>query len=199
MVVGPAGEEIYVDKYARVKVQFHWDREGKRDDKSSCWIRCAQGIAGKNWGMIHIPRIGQEVVVSFLEGDPDRPLITGVVYNADQMPPYALPDNKTQSGLKTRSSKSGDESNFNEIRLEDKKGSEQILIHAEKNQDIEVESDESHWVGHDRKKTVDHDETTHIKNNRTETVDKDETITIQGNRTETVDKNETHHDQRELY
>ena len=94
MVVGPAGEEIYTDKYGRVKVQFFWDREGKSDDKSSCWIRVAQGMAGKDWGAIYIPRIGQEVVVSFLEGDPDRPLITGVVYNADQMPPYPLPDKK---------------------------------------------------------------------------------------------------------
>jgi type VI secretion system secreted protein VgrG len=191
VVVGPAGEEIYPDKYGRVKVQFFWDREGKRDENSSCWVRCAQSIAGKNWGAIYIPRIGQEVVVSFLEGDPDRPLITGLVYNADQMPPYALPDNKTQSGVKSRSSKEGSESNFNEIRLEDKKGSEQVFIHAEKNQDIEVENDESHWVGHDRQKTIDNDETTHVKGNRTETVDKNETITIHGRRTEVVDKDET--------
>ena len=191
VVVGPQGEEIYPDKYGRVKVQFHWDREGKRNENSSCWVRVAQGIAGKNWGMIYIPRIGQEVVVSFLEGNPDRPIITGVVYNADQMPPYALPANKTQSGIKSRSSQGGSESNFNEIRLEDKKGSEQILFHAERNSDIEVEVDESHWVGHNRKKTIDNDETTHVKGNRTETVDKNETITIHGNRTETLDKDES--------
>ena len=191
VVVGPAGEEIWPDKYGRVKVQFFWDREGKRDDKTSCWIRCAQTIAGKNWGAMYIPRIGQEVVVSYLEGNPDRPLITGVVYNADQMPPYALPDNKTQSGIKSRSSKGGSEANFNEIRLEDKKGSEQILFHAEKNSDIVVENDETHLIGHDRTKTIDHDETTHIKHDRTETVDNDEKITIGGNRTETVGKDES--------
>jgi type VI secretion system secreted protein VgrG len=191
VVVGPNGEEIYTDEHSRVKVQFHWDRYGKLDENSSCWVRVSQVWAGKNWGAIHIPRIGQEVVVSFLEGDPDQPIITGRVYNADNMPPYALPANKTQSGIKSRSSKGGAAANFNEIRMEDLKGSEQLFIHAEKNQDIEVENDETHWVGHDRKKTVDNDETTLVKGNRTETVNKDEKITIDGNRTEKVDKNET--------
>ena len=157
---GPAGEEIYTDKYGRVKVQFHWDRRGKKDENSSCWIRVSHPWAGKNWGAIATPRIGQEVIVDFLEGDPDQPIITGRVYNAEQMPPYDLPANKTQSGVKSRSSKGGGPANFNEIRFEDKKGSEQLFIHAEKNQDIEVENDETHWVGHDRKKTIDHDETT---------------------------------------
>src|SRR5262249_6294894 len=105
MVVGPSGEEIYVDKYGRVKVQFHWDREGKRDENSSCWIRVSSPWAGKNWGAISIPRIGQEVIVDFLEGDPDRPIITGRVYNAEQMPPYTLPDYQTRSTLLSRSSK----------------------------------------------------------------------------------------------
>ena len=107
-VVGPQGEEIFTDKYSRVKVQFHWDRVGKKDAGSSCWIRVGTPWAGKQWGMIHIPRIGQEVIVAFLEGDPDQPIIVGSVYNADQMPPYTLPDNKTQSGLKTRSALKGD-------------------------------------------------------------------------------------------
>jgi type VI secretion system secreted protein VgrG len=191
VVVGPAGEEIYTDKYGRVKVQFHWDRYGKKDDKSSCWIRVSSPWAGKNWGSISTPRIGQEVIVGFLEGDPDQPIITGRVYNAEQMPPYDLPGNKTQSGTKSRSSMGGGPANFNEIRMEDKTGSEQLFIHAEKNQDIEVEHDETHWVGHDRTKTIDHDETSHIKHDRTETVDNNETITVHGNRTETVDKNET--------
>ena len=191
LVVGPAGEEIWCDKYGRVKVQFYWDRYGKKDENSSCWIRVSHPWAGGTWGMVAIPRIGQEVLVDFLEGDPDRPIITGRVYNADQMPPYALPANKTQTGTKTRSSKGGGAANFNEIRFEDLKGSEQLYIHAEKNQDIEVENDETHWVGHDRKKTIDHDETTHVKHDRTETVDNNETITVHGNRTETVDKNET--------
>jgi type VI secretion system secreted protein VgrG len=191
VVVGPAGEEIYTDEYGRVKVQFHWDREGKKDDKSSCWIRVAQNWAGQNWGIVFNPRIGQEVIVDFLEGDPDRPIITGRVYNADQMPPYPLPDEQTKSTIKTRSSKGGGEANFNEICFEDLKGEERLFIHAEKNQDIEVENDETHWVGHDRTKTIDHDETTHVKHNRTETVDNDETIGIHGNRSETVDKDET--------
>ena len=141
---------------------------------------------------IAIPRIGQEVIVDFLEGDPDQPIITGRVYNAEQMPPYDLPANKTQTGIKTpQLARAAAPANFNEIRFEDKKGSEQVFIHAEKNQDIEVENDETHWVGHDRKKTIDHDETTHVKHDRTETVDNNETITVHAKRTETVDKNET--------
>lgn len=191
IVVGASGEEIHTDKYARVKVQFHWDRYGQSDENSSCWIRVAQNWAGQNWGMIAIPRVGQEVIVEFLEGDPDRPIITGRVYNADQMPPYDLPGNMTQTGIKTRSSQGGGVENFNEIRFEDKTGSEHLMIHAEKDQMIEVENDETHSVGHDRKKTVDNDETTEVKHNRTETVGNDETITIDNNRTETVQGNET--------
>ncbi len=191
VVVGPAGDEIHTDKYGRVKVQFHWDRYGKRDQNSSCWIRVSHPWAGKNWGAIAIPRIGQEVIVDFLEGDPDQPIITGRVYNAEQMPPYGLPANMTQTGIKSRSTLNGSPDNFNEIRFEDKKGSEQVFIHAEKNQDIEVENNETHWVGHDRRKTIDHDETTHVKHDRTETVDNNETITIGVNRTEMVGSNET--------
>lgn len=190
VVVGPAGDEIYTDKYGRVKVQFHWDRRGKKDENSSCWVRVSSPWAGKTWGGIAIPRIGQEVIVDFLEGDPDQPIITGRVYNAEQMPPYELPANKTQSGVKSRSSLAGSPENFNEIRFEDKKGSEQLFIHAEKNQDVEVENDETHWVGHDRSKTIDHDETVHVKHDRTETVDNNETITIGVNRTEKVGANE---------
>ena len=191
VVVGPGGDEIYTDKYGRVKVQFHWDRYGKKDEKSGCWIRVSHPWAGKNYGAIHIPRIGQEVVVDFLEGDPDQPLITGRVYNAEQMPPWDLPANATQSGILTRSSKGGAYGTANAIRFEDKKGAEQLWIHAEKNQDIEVENDETHWVGHDRTKTIDHDETTHVKHDRTETVDNNENITIGVDRTESVGSNET--------
>ncbi|WP_165233118.1 type VI secretion system Vgr family protein [Aquisphaera insulae] len=191
VVVGNAGDEIFTDKYGRVKVQFPWDRQGKHDADSSCWIRVGTPWAGKQWGMVHIPRVGQEVIVAFEEGDPDRPIIVGSVYNADQMPPYALPANMTQSGIKSRSSKGGSAANFNEIRLEDKKGSELITIHAEKDQSISVENDESHTVGHDRSKTIDHDETTHVKHDRTETVDNNETITIGVNRAEKVGANET--------
>jgi type VI secretion system secreted protein VgrG len=191
VVVGPAGEEIYTDKYGRVKVQFHWDRRGKKDENSSCWMRVSYPWAGKNWGAVAIPRITQEVIVSFLEGDPDQPIITGRVYNAEQMPPYDLPANKTQSGVKSRSSKSGTPANFNEIRFEDLKGSELLTIHAEKDQSISVEHDESHTVGHDRSKDIAHDETTHVGHDRTETVDNNETITIGVNRTEKVGSNES--------
>ncbi|HET7868468.1 MAG TPA: type VI secretion system tip protein TssI/VgrG, partial [Burkholderiaceae bacterium] len=190
VVVGPPGEEIHTDKYGRVKVQFHWDRYGKKNELSSFWVRVSHPWAGKNFGMVDIPRIGQEVVVDFLEGDPDQPLITGRVYNAEQMHPWDLPANATQSGILTRSSKGGGYGNANAIRFEDKKGAEQLWIHAEKNQDIEVENDETHSVGHDRTKTVDHDEITHVKHDRTETVGHDEIITIHHDRKERVDNDE---------
>ena len=148
-VVGPSGEEIYVDKYSRVKVQFHWDREGQNDISSSCWMRVGTFWAGKNWGAIHIPRIGQEVIVAFEEGDVDYPIIVGSVYNAEMMPPYTLPDNKSQSGVKSRSTKGGSPDNYNEIRFEDKKGSEDLLIHAELDLTREVERDEKLTVGRD--------------------------------------------------
>jgi len=191
VVVGPPGEEIFTDKYGRIKVQFHWDREGKNNSDSSCWMRVATPWAGKQWGTIHIPRIGQEVVVDFLEGDMDQPIVIGSVYNAECMPPYALPANKTQSGIKSRSSLGGTPANFNEIRFEDKKGSELLTIHAERNQSISVEVDESHSVGHDRSKTVGHDETTKVAHDRTESVGNNETITITLNRTEMVGSNES--------
>jgi type VI secretion system secreted protein VgrG len=191
MIVGKSGEEIYTDQYGRVKVQFHWDRYGKRDENSSCWVRVSQVWAGKNWGSMHIPRIGDEVVVSFLEGDPDRPLITGRVYNGAEMPVYDLPANQTQSGLKSRSSKGGSPANFNELRFEDKMGAEMLTIHAEKDQEISVEHDEAHSVGNDRTKSVGHDETTTVTNNRTESVGNNEQIKIGVNRTENVGSNES--------
>jgi type VI secretion system secreted protein VgrG len=147
-VTGPQGEEIHTDEHGRVKVLFHWDRK----DTTSCWIRAAQSIAGKQWGAIYLPRIGQEVVVSFLEGDPDRPLITGVVYNADNKPPYALPGNKTQSGFKSSSSAGGGGSN--ELRFEDKAGSEQVYFHAQKDFLREVEHDDAHKIKHDQKSEI---------------------------------------------
>ena len=171
LVVGPPGEEIFTDKYGRVKVQFHWDREGKNDADSSCWLRVATSWEGQKWGSIHIPRIGQEVIVGFLEGDPDRPLVTGSVYNADMMPPYDLPANKTQSGIKSRSSKGGGSANYNEIMFEDLKGSELIRTHAEKDQLLEVENDRTVIVGHDESIKVEHDRTENVKNNETVTVE----------------------------
>jgi type VI secretion system secreted protein VgrG len=187
VVVGPPGEEIFTDKYGRVKVQFHWDREGKNNADSSCWCRVATPWAGKQWGAIHIPRVGQEVVVAFQEGDPDQPLIVGSVYNAEMMLPYTLPDNKTQSGLKTRSSMNGSPSNFNELRFEDKKDSEDIVFHAEKDFHRSVENDDDLKVGHDQ--------TIEIKNNRTETVKEgDEQVTIKkGNRTVMVETGDDLH------
>ena len=189
-VVGPPGEEIHTDEYGRVRVQFHWDRAGTNDEKSSAWLRVATPWAGASFGMTFIPRIGTEVLVQFLDGNPDRPVITGMVPNANTMPPWTLPDNKTQSGVLTRSTPKGGYDNANALRFEDKKGAEQLWLHAEKDQLTEVEHDEDKWVGNDRRKTVDRDETSHIKRDRIETVDRDETITVHNNRTERVDHNE---------
>jgi type VI secretion system secreted protein VgrG len=190
-VVGAKGEEIWTDEYGRVKVQFHWDRVGQRDEDSSCWIRVAQLWAGSGWGGVHIPRIGQEVIVEFLEGDPDRPIITGRVYNNANMPPYELPIHQTQSGIKSRSTPKGGVDNFNELRFEDKKGEEQLYMQAEKNMDTLVKNDQSLTVGNNRAKSVAVDETTDIGRNRTETVAGDELIQISGTRTELVTKSET--------
>jgi len=181
VVVGPAGEEIYPDKYGRVKVQFHWDRLGKKNENSSCWVRVSQPWAGKNWGAINIPRIGQEVIVEFLEGDPDRPIITGRVYNDDQMPPYALPDNMTRSTFMSRSTKGGGSGNYNELRFEDKKGSEQIFLNAEKDMDLRVENDSREFVGHDRSLVVKHDQK--------EKVEGDLHTEVTGNRNEKAGQN----------
>jgi type VI secretion system secreted protein VgrG len=187
VVVGPPGQEIFTDKYGRIKAQFHWDRKGQKNADSSCWMRVSHPWAGKQWGAIFIPRIGQEVVVAFVEGDPDRPIIVGSVYNADMMPPYTLPDNMTQSGIKTRSTMNGGSDNFNELRFEDKKGSEDIYFHAEKDFHRVVEHDDDLKVGHDQ--------TIEIKNHRTETVvDGNETVTIKtGNRLVEVSKGNDDH------
>jgi type VI secretion system secreted protein VgrG len=181
--VGEAGEEIWTDKYGRVKVQFHWDREGQRDENSSCWVRVAQVWAGTQWGAIHIPRIGQEVIVDFLEGDPDKPIITGRVYNADNMPPYALPDNKTQSGIKSRSSKGGAASNFNEIRFEDLKGKEELHLQAERDMSTLVKRNQSTSVGADRSVSVGGNHSVSVTGTQSTTVTKDETQTYKANRT----------------
>jgi type VI secretion system secreted protein VgrG len=196
-VVGVSGEEIFTDKYGRVKVQFHWDREGKRDENSSCWIRVSQPWAGKQWGSIAIPRIGQEVIVDFLEGDPDQPIITGRVYNAEQMPPYALPAGAVVSGTKSNSTKGG--GGYNEISLNDTKGSELITVHGQYDMSTAIEhdrresigNDETITIGKDRSETVGKNETIAIGENRSESVGKDETIAIGENRTETVGKDET--------
>src|SRR6185312_12638470 len=157
------------------------DRLGKKDDNSSCWTRVSHPWAGKNWGFVAIPRIGHEVVVEFLEGDPDQPIIVGSVYNAENMPPYALPDNKTQTGIKTRSSTGGGSANFNEIRFEDKKGHELIHVQAEANLSTVVEANETRTVGGGRTTTIHkHDDTLTLdEGNRVETITKgDDTLTI---------------------
>jgi type VI secretion system secreted protein VgrG len=164
VVVGPSGEEIFTDKYGRVKVQFPWDRQGAKDANSSCWVRVGTIWAGKQWGAIHIPRVGQEVIVAYEEGDPDQPIIVGSVYNAEQMPPYALPDNRTQSGIKSRSTLGGEPANFNELRFEDKKGSEHIYFHAEKDFHRVVENNDRHEVGFE--KTDQGDQIVHIHNDQ---------------------------------
>jgi type VI secretion system secreted protein VgrG len=171
IVVGTSGEEIYTDEYGRVKVKFHWDRYSKADENSSCWIRVAQVWAGKNWGAIYTPRIGQEVIVDFLEGDPDKPIITGRVYNDQAKPPYEFPGNKTMSTLKSNSSKGGE--GFNEIRFEDKKGEEQIFIQAEKNFDLSVKNDRFETIDNNRHLHVKKDKFEHVDNNRSEEVDAD--------------------------
>ncbi len=176
-VVGPGGEEIFTDKYGRVKVQFNWDREGQVSETSSCWVRVAQTWAGNRWGAMFIPRIGMEVVVHFIEGDPDQPIITGCVYNPQTMPPYTLPDEKTKSTIKSNSSKGG--GGFNEFRIEDKKGSEQIFIHAEKDQDIRVKNDTKELIVHDRHLIV--------QNDQFEQVKKDKHLKVLGDHNEKVD------------
>jgi type VI secretion system secreted protein VgrG len=177
VVVGKSGEEIWVDPYGRVKVQFYWDRKGTGDENSSCWVRVSQLWAGKTWGAMFIPRMGQEVIVDFLEGDPDRPIITGRVYNADQIVPGTLPDDQTVSGIRTHSTKGGGDHNANVIAFRDKMGEEEFYMRAEKDMFVRVE--------HDDELKVQNDQTIEIENNRTEQVNKgDEKITIkQGNRT----------------
>ena len=186
-VVGPAGEEIYCDEHGRVKVHFPWDRESEQNEHSSCWVRVSQGWAGAQYGFMAVPRIGHEVIVSFLHGDPDQPIITGRTYHATNTPPYPLPANKTRTVIRTETHQ-GD--GFNEIRFEDQAGQEEIFIHAQKDQNNVVNNDETTKVGHDRSEDVGNNETINIGQNRTETVGNNETITIGNNRTETVGGNE---------
>ena len=202
-VVGKSGEEIWTDKYGRVKVQFHWDQQGKKDENSSCWVRVAHGWAGQGWGMMFLPRIGQEVIVSFLEGDPDRPIITGSVYNAEKTVPYALPGEQTKSTIMGYSSKGG--GGNNEIRFEDKKDSEEVYVHAQKDMTIKAENDRKKDVLHDEINTIKNDRTTTIqegneklvvsKGDRTVQVETGkETHEVKGERLLTVTGNETHTD-----
>ena len=189
IVIGPAGEEIWTDKYGRVKVQFHWDRLGKRDENSSCWVRVSHPWAGKGWGAVAIPRIGQEVIVEFLEGDPDRPIITGRVYNADTMPPYDLPGSAMISGLKSDSTKGG--GGYNEYVMDDTKGNELIREHGQYDKDSTIEHDLREHVLNSRFRDVKVDETYTIGNNQTGTVGVNKVLTVGVNHTESIGSNMT--------
>ncbi len=199
-VVGPAGKEIWTDEYGRIKVQFPWDQDGKSDENSSCWIRVAQSWAGTGWGSFTLPRIGQEVVVSFLDGDPDRPLVTGCVYNGTNPVPYALPDNMTRTTLKTRSTPSAE--GFNELRFEDKAGSEEVFLQAQKDLTVSVLNDATETVKQKRSVTVQEGDasftvskgnwTTKVETgNATHEVKGNTTMKVQGNTEETITGNLT--------
>jgi type VI secretion system secreted protein VgrG len=182
-VVGPSGEEIHTDVHGRIKVQFHWDREGQKDERSSCFLRSMQPWAGQSWGMVFLPRIGMEVVVTFVDGDVDRPLVIGSVYNAQNPPPYALPDEKTKSTIKSNSSPGGN--GFNEIRFEDAAGSEEVFIHAQK--------DMNEKVLHNHSQAVDNNQSITVGGNQTESVTGNQTHSVEGERRATVTKDETLH------
>ncbi|MGX5799759.1 type VI secretion system tip protein TssI/VgrG [Bradyrhizobium sp. Arg314] len=188
-VVGPSGEEIFTDKYARVKVQFHWDRLGKKDQNSSCFVRVSQTWAGSGWGFIQIPRIGQEVIVDFIEGDPDLPIITGRVYNAAEMPPYALPGNATQSGWKSNSSKGG--GGYNELMFEDKAGSELVNFQAQKDHHLLIKHDRNKTVQHDQSDRIDHDAKHSVGHNLDEDVGNNKTVKVGVNQTTNIGSNDT--------
>ncbi|XXY48652.1 type VI secretion system tip protein TssI/VgrG [Sorangium sp. So ce269] len=190
-VVGPAGEEIHTDEFGRVRVHFHWDRESKMNETSSCWIHVSQPWSGAGFGGTNLPRVGQEVIVDFLGGDPDRPVIIGRVYTNLQKTPYKLPDHKTQSGWKTRSYPGGDAANYNEIMFEDKKGQELVRMQAEKDLDKLVKNDERVRIGHDREKLVGHDDSLTVGNDRTRQVVHDEAVSIGNDRTRLVGNNES--------
>ncbi|MFO0615816.1 MAG: type VI secretion system tip protein TssI/VgrG [Polyangiaceae bacterium] len=198
IVTGAGGEEIHTDEHGRVKVHFHWDRKGSKDDKSSCWIRVSQLWAGAGYGAMYIPRVGHEVIVDFLEGDPDQPIIVGRVYHGANVPPYPLPAEKTKSTIRTNSSPGGGGSN--ELRFEDKAGSEEIYLHGQKDYNIKIEHDKNQKIGHDETLDVVHDKTIHIGHDRTKTVDNDQFETIGGNKTIDVakDHKETIHQNESL-
>ena len=207
VVTGPSGEEIHTDKYGRIKVQFHWDRLGKNDSKTTCWVRCVMPWTGKNWGMMSVPRIGQEVAVQFEDGDPDRPICTGMLYHKETMPPYDLPVNKTQTGIKTRSSQKGEANTFNELLFEDKKGEEFVRLQSEKDYTQVIKNNATVVIGTDKKDPGNLTQT--IQNTKTETIKKgdhlfkveegnqeifvksDHTETIEGKATQTIAKSYT--------
>ena len=188
VVTGPPGEEIHCDEYGRIKVQFFWDREGQADDKTSCWLRVSSSWAGDRYGGIVIPRVGMEVLVTFLEGDPDQPLVTGGLYHAEHVVPYALPANKTRSVFKTLSSPGG--GGYNELRIEDKKGAEQIYIHAERDWDENIEHDQKIRIGNERHDTVEANSYSEFKAEEHRTTHADRKSEIKANDHLTVGNNQ---------
>jgi type VI secretion system secreted protein VgrG len=196
VVVGPGGEEIFTDKFGRVKVQFHWDRRGKKDDKSSCWIRVSHPWAGKGWGSVATPRIGQEVIVDFLEGDPDQPIITGRVYNAEQLPPFGFPAGAVLSGIKSQTHKGA---GYNELSMDDTAGKERVFVHGQYNMDTVIEHDQTSTIHNCRTDRVDVDDSESIGNNqkwdvgvnRDCSIGSNETLTVGANRTKSIGANET--------
>lgn len=206
VVVGPAGEEIYTDEYGRIKVQFHWDRYAQSDEHSSCWLRVSQSMAAPNWGAVYLPRIGHEVIVTFLEGDPDRPLVTGAVYNGLHTPPYPLPENKTRTVFRTQSHKA---EGYNEMYFEDESDQEEVHFRAQKdmktkvlnNRYRDIGNDEELKVGNnqennilgDRKEVIDGHKTSITKQTFMERVEKDVHVTYNANESEKIANN------RDLY
>ena len=182
-VVGPPGEEIFCDKWGRVKVSFPWDRASQNNEHSSCWIRVAQGWAGTTWGAMAIPRIGQELIVQYFDGDPDQPIATGRAYREANLPPYELPKHKTRMTIKSQTHK-GD--GFNELRFEDEKGVEEIYVHAEKDQNVMVNNNESHTVGANRTHAVGQDETITVGRNSLRVVKTNDTLKVGGNKNDHV-------------
>ncbi len=196
VVVGPSGDEIYTDEFGRVKVQFHWDRLGKKDENSSCWMRVSHPWAGKGWGAVSTPRIGQEVIVDFLEGDPDQPIVTGRVYNAEQAPPFGFPAGAVVSGIKSDTHKGA---GYNEMAFDDTAGNELIRIHGQYDMDTTVEHDQRSTIHNNRTDRVDVDDAESVGNNqacdvgvdRTRTVGSNESVTVGANRTKAIGANET--------
>lgn len=187
VVTGPASEEIYTDNFGRVRLRFLWDRYAKDDDTSSCWIRVSQAWAGKGWGFIAIPRIGQEVLVDFLDGDPDQPIVTGRTYHANNMPSLSLPGSKTQTAFRSNTHKG---SGFNELRFEDENGRQEVYIHAEKDMNTKVKHDRTTQVDNDHTETVDGYQTVNVKKSQTINVNQNESETVGGNQTLTVKQNQ---------
>ncbi len=187
VVTGAGGEEIHTDEYGRVKVQFHWDRLGGYDEQSSCWVRVSQSSAGSGWGALWLPRVGHEVIVAFLDGDPDRPLITGSLYHEIHRPPYPLPAEKTKSTIKSDSSPGGGGSN--ELRFEDRKGAEEVYLHAQRDLAVAVEHDKSQKIGRDEALTVGHDRAKRVVHSQLEEVGHDQTIAVGHDHTETIGAN----------